>query len=76
MTDLELEHRDIGHGVTIRRAEEREYDQVGQALLEAFTASGKITEHYRQRLLGITPRSKTEDVWVAEDVDGQIIGAY
>lgn len=76
MTDLELEHRDIGHGVTIRRAEEREYDQVGQALLEAFTASGKITEQYRQRLLGITPRSKTEDVWVAEDVDGQIIGAY
>lgn len=50
--------------------------KVGQALLEAFTASGKITEHYRQRLLGITPRSKTEDVWVAEDVDGQIIGAY
>ncbi|NMM92881.1 amidohydrolase [Bifidobacterium oedipodis] len=71
-----LTHRDIGHGAVIRIAREDEYPVVAKVLVEAFEANDHISDLYRNRLQSIAQRSEREHVWVAEDADSRIIGAY
>ena len=70
-----LENRDIGSGISIRRAQSAQYDEVGNVLFDAFSASGKVSPEYERRVRAIDERSASEEVWVASTRSGQIVGA-
>lgn len=72
-----LEHYMLNDGeIMIRPASESEYNLVGQTLVKAFTYKDSISESYYRRLTSIAERSENEDVWVAQNIEGTVLGAY
>jgi putative glutathione S-transferase len=65
----------VRDGYQITPADPDEYELVGEILYQAFIASDRVSREYERRLRSIVQRSQEEDVWVARDPDGYIVGA-
>ncbi|MFT8648901.1 MAG: GNAT family N-acetyltransferase [Bifidobacterium psychraerophilum] len=68
-------YKDLGGGYVLRTAHVDEFDQVGNALVAAFTDGCWITPEYEAGLHKIGQRARSADVWVIVDEGDRIVAA-